>query len=84
MRGVDADGHRAVLVDGSFDRCDVARGDVDVARDLGQHLGLVVVAQAILHTQGTHTVIRSTRIPRWDPASLPDPADAGVHLEFGL
>lgn len=81
MRGVDADSHGAVLVDGSFDCCDVARGDVDVTRDLGQHLRLVVVAQAILHTQGTHTVIS---IPGWDPAPLPEPADAGSDLEFGL
>lgn len=56
MRGVDADGHGAVLVDGSLDRCDVARGDVDVARDLGQHLRLVVVAQAILDPRG-HTLL---------------------------
>lgn len=56
MRGVDADSHGAVLVDGSLDRCDVARGDVDVARDLGQHLRLVVVAQAILDPRG-HTLL---------------------------
>lgn len=74
MGGIDADGHGAVLVDGSFDRRDVARGDVDVARDLGQHLRLVVVAQAVLRHPGgggvsggdtgypggdTHYVIRS-------------------------
>jgi len=71
VRGVDADGHGAVLVDGGFDRCDVARGDVDVARDLGQHLRLVVVAQAILRHPGrdTHTVSSGApRSPRWDPA----------------